>query len=520
MQKLRRKFILVCTLTVISIMHLRAQPVDITIDWTQTIRVIPELAYGVNSSANFIPSYSNDSVFMGNLERITQKKGLVRLHGWGMLGDSPESWLIDGEWDSVKIHQALLPLQQQGYQVMINIPSGALGDDDYQNPQEFAQYCAKLVKIVNIDYQLGIEYWEIPNEREKGFANPGLSVSEMAIFIQTASQAMKAIDPSIKVGGAATAWVNVDYLTQLVEATFPTIDFITCHTYPGDCSNSLKSIYDNAQYAIEDLGFLRQNINVATGNEYLPIFLTEYNLSYQGCDYIQSNEGAVYDAIIMTESMKAGIDGTYYWNVAPYSDMSILNGDILDENVFLFEAFNTFFHGEMTQNASSDSAKILVYSVINQNANRYAFCIINRTAMIQDVDFQMIGLVPESLGRYLWDDQQEFFTESTDWSSLGSGNLLVSPYSVNIFTGELNALSVVNGEKKIDVFPNPNNGILHLSAETSFKTFQVYSSLGEMITSGEIKNNQIDLRALPASIYYVQLLSEKKNASVIEVIMD
>ena len=112
------------------------QTTTLNIDWNDVVRTIPENAYGVNSPANFIPSYSNNGVFMNNLHQITQKKGLIRLHGWGMIDEnSPESWIINGQWNATKIQQALTPLIQQGYEIMINIPSGPLGENDYQNPQ-------------------------------------------------------------------------------------------------------------------------------------------------------------------------------------------------------------------------------------------------------------------------------------------------------------------------------------------------------------------------------------------------
>ena len=175
--------------------------IKINIDWERVVRKVPLYAYGINSPANFIPAYSNNLTFMSNLKSITQKKGFICLHGWGMLGDSPEAWQKNGVWDSTKINQALRPLVEDGYTVMINVPSGPQGENDYRDPKAFAKFCADLVRTVNIEHGLGIKYWEIPNERESDFSDPGLSVSQMAILIKTASVAMKAVDPSIKVGG-------------------------------------------------------------------------------------------------------------------------------------------------------------------------------------------------------------------------------------------------------------------------------------------------------------------------------
>lgn len=514
---------LIYILAFLTIVHLNSQTIQINIDWENSIRQIPNYTYGINSPANFIPSYSNDPIFMGNLELITQKKGLVRLHGWGMLdSNSPENWLNNGVWNAVKINQALSPLVNQGYKVMINIPSGPLGENDYQNPQEFAKFCADLVKIVNIDLKLGVEYWEIPNEREQGFIAPGLTVTQMATLITTASQAMKTIDPTIKVGGATTAWVNIDYLTQLTQAVYPNIDFITCHTYAGDCTNTLQDIYNNAQFAVADLKTLRQNINSITGTNHLPIFLTEYNLSFQGCDNIRSNEGAVYDAIIMTESIKSGIDGTCYWAIAPYSDMSIVIDNQLDENAYLFETFNKYFQGNLVQSTSDKNSKILTFSTANQNSNIFSFCLINRTSVSQNVQVQMTSSYSSSIDEFVWTGENEYSTKSTNWAELNNGDMSLSPYSVNIFTGKINTLGLYDAKNmdNLVLFPNPTRGIIHLSNNNTIKTFQVFSLSGSKVKSGNIENNSIDLTKISSGIYFVKLFNEKGFPTIIKIIKE
>lgn len=413
-----------------------AGEINASIDWRHAIREVPAYAYGVNSAANFIPAYSNDAVFMNNLEFVTQKKGFIRLHGWGMLGDSPEAWQDNGVWNSTKIKQALTPLVDKGYTVMINIPSGPQGEDDFQNPTAFAKFCADLVKIVNIDHDLGIQYWEIPNEREAGFTDSGLSVSKMATLIKTASRAMKAVDPSIKVGGPATAWVNVDYVSRLVTATYPKIDFVTLHTYSGDGANSLSNAYDIAQEATGYLAELRSRLNLTTGDNYLPIFLTEHNISYQGTPLIENAKGAVYNAIILTQSMQFGADASMYWNVAPYSDMSFFDGDAHFENAHIFEIFNQSFHGEMMNSQSGKPAKIIVYAVFDQASGKRAFGLINRTAQAQTVNLDFDGWLPSNLTWHLWDNDNEFSTVETSWQDINQGSFILSAYSVNLFIGQ------------------------------------------------------------------------------------
>lgn len=408
--------------------------INVSIDWDSIIRKIPSYAYGINSPANFIPEFSNNVSFMNTLEFITQKKGFIRLHGWGMLGNSPEAWQNNGVWDSTKIEQALRPLVEDGYTIMINIPSGALGEEDFQDPVRFAKFCADLVKIVNIDHQLGIKYWEIPNERESGFIDSGLSVSDMSTLIQTASQAMKAVDPTIKVGGPATAWVNVDYISELVKQSYPVIDFISVHSYSGDGSNDVHNTYDIAQEATDDLARIRADINQITGDDYLPLFLTEYNIAYQTSPRMRTNQGAVYNAIILTESVKAGADASMYWAMAPYSDMSLIDGDTHEENIHLFEIFNQSFHGNLVNSLSDSPEKIISYAASDQaDSEQHSFAIINRTASPQLIKLNFNNWLPSNLVWHLWDNDSDFTTRTISWSELNEGSIVLSAYSVNLF---------------------------------------------------------------------------------------
>ncbi len=406
--------------------------VDVHVGWGQILREVPKNAYGVNSPANFIPGYSTDPVFMENLDQITAKRGLIRLHGWGMLGESPEAWQNGGVWNSSKIEQALRPLISEGYTVMINIPSGPDGEDDYHDPIAFAQFCASLVEIVNVDLSLGVRYWEIPNEREAGFAEPGLSIGEMAHLMETARDAMQSVDPTILVGGPATAWIHVDYVAELVSELYPNIDFVTLHTYSGDGMNDLGQAYDIAQDAMADLAELRSRID-ATTESHLPIFVTEYNISYEGSPRIQTHEGAVYNAILLTQSIVAGADGSMYWNVAPYTDMSLLDGDTPYPNAYLYQAFNRDFYGSLVASESADATKVVVYAVSDTVAGRRSFALINRSSMPQPVVLRFDNWVPSDLAWQRWDADNNLSTVPISWKELGYGKFSVKPYSVNLF---------------------------------------------------------------------------------------
>ena len=139
----------------------------------------------------------------------------------------------------------------------------------------------------------------------------------------------------------------------------------------------------------------------------------------------------------MTENITAGVDATMYWNVAPYSDMSLLNGDTRDENSHLFKIFNESFHGNLMSSQSQEPSKVMVYAVANQaNTGIYAFSLINRTENPQTINLDFNGMEPADMTLHVSDANNEFSTRDTSWNNLNQGNLVLSPYSVNLFVAK------------------------------------------------------------------------------------
>ncbi len=168
-------------------------------------------------------------------------------------------------------------------------------------------------------------------------------------------------------------------------------------------------------------------------NTYLPIYLTEYNISHQGSPRVQSYQGAVYDALILTESISAGADASLYWAMAPYSDMSLLDGDTRTGSSYLYEIFNQSFHGDLVSSQSQQAKKVTSYAVFNKTRSVHSFSLINRTAKPQRVKLYFEHWLPSKLSWNLWDAENDFIQRETSWVELGKGDFVLSPYSVNVF---------------------------------------------------------------------------------------
>lgn len=341
--------------------------VTLTVDWNKTVGTVNPMSYGMNCPACFDPQWTHNAALLRPLAAVTAgARPLIRLHGWGMVAQgSNECWLNpDNTWNAEKIKNALTPLVEAGYQLMIDIPSGPGGEKDPVDPVSMAPFIASLVKIVNVDNKLGVKYWELPNEREHI-----LSADQMAMLLSNASKSMKAVDPGIKVGGPAAETMNFTYIGDVVKQCYHDIDFVSVHTYGGDGRQTPDASYKSALAAVREVRTLREKLNNITEGKYLPIFVDEYNFGWDPNPGIYDNRGAVYFSIIQTGVVSAGGDVSAVWDFSPPHDMSIVKrtGD-LTTSAQIFPLMNRYFYGDMVTAQSSKPDAVLGFAVKSSSA--------------------------------------------------------------------------------------------------------------------------------------------------------
>jgi hypothetical protein len=125
-----------------------------------------------------------------------------------------------------------------------------------QNPQDYATYCARLVAyynqgsfvddggrtVANPAGVVGIKYWEIwnePNINDVGQQDTAvMTPASYASLFATVTAAMRAVDPSIQLGGPNTVSDQGDSL-QYIDALLSSgakVDFVAVHQYQAETS--------------------------------------------------------------------------------------------------------------------------------------------------------------------------------------------------------------------------------------------------------------------------------------------
>ncbi|VGO14513.1 Intracellular exo-alpha-(1-_5)-L-arabinofuranosidase 1 [Pontiella desulfatans] len=101
------------------------------------------------------------------------------------------------------------------------------------------EMAAEWVRWANLEMGYGVEYWEIGNELEgrweMGSTLPDGSRMTGEVYAQRFieyAKAMKAVDPSIKIGGPTAASTRAPFMEALLRDAGEHVDFISFHTYP------------------------------------------------------------------------------------------------------------------------------------------------------------------------------------------------------------------------------------------------------------------------------------------------
>ncbi len=103
------------------------------------------------------------------------------------------------------------------------------------------QMAAEWVRWANKKMGYHVKYWEIGNELEgsweAGNTRPDgskMTAKKYAEIFTRFAKAMKAVDPSIKIGGPTSSNDSITFVEELLKSAGDHVDFISFHTYPVD----------------------------------------------------------------------------------------------------------------------------------------------------------------------------------------------------------------------------------------------------------------------------------------------
>lgn len=234
-------------------------------------------------------------------------------------------------------------------------------------PQEAADW----VRYANVEKNYGVKYWEIGNEiygnGHYGSAwendeHADKSPAAYATNVKAYAEAMKAVDPTIKIGlvlttpgnwpdGIVAGGDDGSWNKVVLSIAGPSVDFAILHWYPGG-SNGPDLLSKTEQ--VTDMAWLvRQQIDQYAGGRKLGIAMTELNTDYGR----NTQPGALFAADAYASLMAAGVFSIDWWNVhngmgtvstvaghTDYNDFGLLSsGNCTEDNSVCQPPLNTPF---------------------------------------------------------------------------------------------------------------------------------------------------------------------------------
>ncbi|CAA9261516.1 MAG: CBM13 / GH5_35 / PL3_4 / GH39 [uncultured Cytophagales bacterium] len=378
-----------------------AQNATATVNFDQLSgRTINKGAFGLNLFQGFDPNQAGNPGNATYKDAMAfMKPGIVRYHSWEMMGlpTSNNGWLSSANtWDAAKINNALTGAYAYGPTVLMNIPGwpsawadagGKLLPARYT---DFANLCASLVRIINVNQGRGIKYWEVTNERDDVY---GLQSDELGRIYNQAVAAMKAVDNTILTGGPAFARPD---LTAQVNAFFstaaPNLDFVTYHSYAtGTASAPTQQVYDLAAYGGGITASIRTEF-AKHSTRTVEYFHDEYNISWNPPDPHQSSYvSMIFDAVFTITAIKSGATGTMAWNECDgwYGKMD--NSYNKRPSAYLFHNLNNALPGGSVCNSTVSNAASLVV-LASQKGSLRQLVVVNRSDVDQRYKFTFTGL--------------------------------------------------------------------------------------------------------------------------------
>ncbi|TQM80854.1 alpha-L-arabinofuranosidase [Saccharothrix saharensis] len=191
-----------------------------------------------------------------------------------------------------------------------------------------AEEAAAWVRYANVEKRYGVKYWEIGNENYgnghygsgwEADHHPDKSPTYYATLVRDYATAMKAVDPTIKIGavlttpgewpdGITAAGDSASWNEVVLSIAGPVVDFGIIHWYPsGDTAAQVLAKTDRVK---DQIALVREQSRRLAGKD-LGIALTEVNTSFGR----NTQPGALFAADAYATMIGHGVFNVDWWNV-------------------------------------------------------------------------------------------------------------------------------------------------------------------------------------------------------------
>jgi len=509
---------------------MRPKPVQLTVRWEpeQIIGKITADHWGLNHIFGY--TYSNS-----HYEAVAP--GIVRLMGGYFVG--PEWVNVEKEqWDTLRI-KTFLDTNKELFDVIHKF-GGRILLSIYHPPMSINQpiptleledkEVALLGKLPGVIRSLGyyIDMYEVFNETDGSYwdvtyqnLKPNI-LTDFARLLSKTARAMHATDPSIKVGGPATAWSYSQVYTVFGDNCLDDMDFFSYHEYSAGTSNMTNmaplfpGYQDRVRGATNIVNYFRSK-GKTNYDVYINEWLTGAHEPYEPCQ--DNHIGAAWMATCIKNQALAGLTGTNIWYFRIREEMA---------GSQLYKLSRNHLRGSIVNNTSNNDVEILPVLTSNSKKNVLLINKTNEKITITDVK-SLIGGDASDMVAMCLDESTVLNPEYTNTDLIRYAvdtlpkvpqDILLLPYGLVLLTDAIDKPvgnetvlpSEVNTET-FRIYPNPFAETVSISGEGG--VLNIYNMMGVKVDSRIVgKNRTVSLGNLPRGYYFFRLLGNGKSQTV------
>ncbi|MCG8697659.1 MAG: hypothetical protein MI922_06355 [Bacteroidales bacterium] len=299
-------------------------------------------------------------------------------HSWITEGSS---WYANAAKNTINFDEFMTICKQTGAEAHINVawnPDGGLNEE----------LAAAWVKYANITHNHNIKYWEIGNEMwQKKY---GFSVSTLAEVVKSYSAAMKAVDPSIKIG---VSWKNEQ---AIINACGNALDFVTISDYSGNNFNTYSNYANGDNVQLTEINATSSKKIVVS--EFAPLLFNGEDGSTG--DYNADNSNNTGRALISFDHIGQILENknceyACFWNTRWYNEGDLCSDALDDLNNLrptglALAAWGKFLKNNMVS-ASSKIETIVPYATLDDKNGDLNIFILNKKESTQAVSISLLS---------------------------------------------------------------------------------------------------------------------------------
>jgi hypothetical protein len=297
------------------------------------------------------------------------------------------------------------------------------------------EQAADFVRYCNVQNNYNVKFWSIGNEPDlyQGTNRTTYTVNDYIADFKRYGQAMKAVDPYIKVIGPELSWkYQLDnpannWLLPFLRGCGDIVDIVGLHRYPFDGRQSVSASMSDPPNVTPLIDRIRSEIRIAAGRD-IPLIFSENNLTWDWTAQGDGSGASLYAGLwwldILSRYMDRNLWMGFHWSLVNDSTLSLFAPSTRNPRptFYAFDLLSHYFNWRLP--AETNVSNFSAYASRNDGNESVALIVVNRSPTDITTAIRISGAKDFGPGTsYIW--------VSSAWATLDCPNASFPRYSMS-----------------------------------------------------------------------------------------